>query len=112
MSYKSREAKRRKRAALNTAQQGQARDRKARRPASTPGKWWLTITSRVTCCARCAGILREGREMVFRKVPQEALCVACADRAGIHYRPSARWEQSRRVKVRKGPAWMHESEAA
>ena len=47
--------------------------------------------------------------MVFRKVPLEALCVACADRAGISYRPSARWEQSRRVKVRKGAAWMREA---
>ncbi len=49
--------------------------------------------------------------MVFRKVPQEALCAACADRAGISYRPSVRWEQSRNVKVRKGAAWMRDAAA-
>jgi hypothetical protein len=47
--------------------------------------------------------------MVFRKVPQEALCVACADRAEIRYRPSARWEKSKRVKVKQGAAWMREA---
>jgi hypothetical protein len=117
VSFKQREARRKKRAAL-------ARDRvespgKARHLHTVPGKptaaerWWLTLVTKKTCCANpaCRGILREGREMAFRKVPQEALCVACADRAGISYRPSARWEQSRNVKVRKGAASMRDAAA-
>ena len=40
----------------------------------------------------------DGGQLVFRKVPQQALCVACADRAGIRYRPSYRREQSQKVK--------------
>jgi hypothetical protein len=49
--------------------------------------------------------------MVFRKTPRECLCKACADRdEKIRYRPSAQWEQSRHVKVRRGPTWMRETE--
>jgi hypothetical protein len=104
MAWKHREAKRKQRAAI-------ARDRtEARKSGSSSGRWWLTIVSRTTCCANpeCRGILRVGGEMVFRKVPQEALCVACADRAGIRYRPSARWEGTRRATVTRGAAWMRE----
>jgi hypothetical protein len=43
--------------------------------------------------------LRVDAVMVFRKVPLEALCVVCADRAGIRYRPSRRWEASRQMKL-------------
>jgi hypothetical protein len=96
-----------KKAAIARAQQ------RARRSGSASEHWWLTVVRKTTCCARCARILREGRdEMVFRKLPLEALCVLCADREQMRYRPSARWEQSRKVKVRKGAAWMREREAA
>ena len=91
MAWKHRQAKRKRRAAI-------ARDRKkSRTTGSSAGKWWLTIVLRKTCCANpaCRGILRVGGEMVFRKVPGQALCVACADRTGIRYRPSHRWEQNR-----------------
>jgi len=104
MAFKHREARRKKRAAI-------ARDQKeARRSGSASGKWWLTVVKKKTCCANpdCRGILRVGGEMVFRKVPQEALCVPCADRAGIDYRPSLAWEKTRRVKARRGPTWMRE----
>ena len=107
MAWKHRQAKRKKRAAI-------ARDRKTSRTTGSPsGKWWLTIVTRKTCCANpaCGGILREGGEMVFRKVPGATLCVPCADRAGISYRPSRRWEQSRKVRVRRGAAWMREGAA-
>ena len=57
-------------------------------------RYWLTIVSRTTCCAHCGGMLRKGREMVFRKQPQDAVCVACATREGISYRPSDRWERA------------------
>lgn len=92
MGWKRREAKRKKSAAVVRAQQA------SRMSGSSSGKWWLTIVRRTTCCANpdCHGILRAGGEMVFRKVPQEALCVPCAARVGISYRPSAAWEQKRK----------------
>jgi hypothetical protein len=104
MGWKHREAKRKKRAAV-------ARCRKeSRESGSSSGKWWLTIVTRKTCCANpaCGGTLRVGAEMVFRKVPQEALCVACADRARTPYRPSAEWEKHRRARAKRGGAWMRE----
>lgn len=96
MAFKHREAKRKKRAAS-------ARERASVRASGGSDRWWLTLVTQTTCCANpaCHGILRVGAEMVFRKVPQAALCVACADREGIHYRPSGPWERSRRVKGRR-----------
>ena len=32
--------------------------------------------------------------MVYRREPLEALCVSCADREGIRYRPSVAWERA------------------
>jgi hypothetical protein len=92
MAFKHREAKRKKRAATRRDQ------REARASGSSAAKWWLTIVQKDLCCAnvRCRRVLRVGDEMVFRKCPQEALCVACADRAGIYYRPSVPWEEARR----------------
>ena len=87
MSYKSREARRRKRAALASSSGG----------AERTARYWLTVTRRTTCCARCAGRLVKGGNMVYRRIPEEWLCVPCADREGISYRPSRRWERSRPV---------------
>jgi hypothetical protein len=33
---------------------------------------------------------------VYRHVPREILCVLCADGRDIRWRPSLRWEESRR----------------
>ena len=49
------------------------------------------------------------RELVYCRKPRTILCVDCAQKLGIQYRPSARWERSRKVKVRKGAAWMREA---
>jgi hypothetical protein len=89
MGWKHREAKRKKQAAARRAQQ------EARASGSSARKWWLTIVSKDVSSAnvQCRRVLRVGAEMVFRKLPQEALCITCADRAGIYYRPSVRWEQ-------------------
>lgn len=96
MSFKQRERRRKKRAAQLAAQ------KQARRTGTSTGKWWRTIVTRTTCCARCAGVLREGRQMVYRARPREALCVACADAdATISSRPSLRWEHQR-VRQRSG----------
>jgi hypothetical protein len=103
VSFKQREAKRKKRAAL-------ARGRVPGKPSAAE-RWWLTLGVRKACCARpeCRRIIAEGQEMVYRHAPREVLCVACADRERVFYRPSTRWERSRKVRVRKGPAWMREA---
>jgi hypothetical protein len=93
MSYKSREKKR-----AIAAAKFKHRDVMA-------GRWYLTIVKRTTCCARHGGILRPGMDMVYRHTPREALCISCADSDPlVSYRPSLRWERSKRVKTREGAA--------
>jgi hypothetical protein len=60
MGFKQRERKRRKRGAIAAAQ------RSARANGSASSKWWLTLVSTTACCATCGGVLRTGREMVYR----------------------------------------------
>ena len=110
MSFKTRERKRKKRAAVN---RDQAR---ARKSGSSSQRWYLTLVIKPCSCnnPECGRHMRPGgkgdpRELVYRREPRTVLCVDCAQKLGIQYRPSARWEQSRRVKVRKGPAWMREA---
>ncbi len=90
MSFKTRERKRRKKAAMQSAQTT------SRATGSSSNKWWLTPVKTDTCCARCRGILRIGRAMVYRHTPREALCQSCADNLGIYYRPSRAWEAGQR----------------
>lgn len=90
MGYKQRERRRKRRAAVAGAQ------REARSSGSSAEKWWLMVVSNATCCARCGEMLREGREMVYRHTPREALCFGCAEDAEIKWRPSAGWERARR----------------
>ncbi len=87
MGFKQRERRRKKKTAMGAAQ------RAARRNGKSPD-WWLTVTTRDTCCARCGKVLRSGGEMVYRAEPLEARCLLCAD--GLPYRPSVRWEQQRK----------------
>jgi hypothetical protein len=89
MSYRSRERKRRQRIAQGRAQAD------ARRSGSSAERYWLTVTRQTTCCARCGYVLRPGREVVYRHRPLEVLCVPCADREQVPYRPSLRWERDR-----------------
>jgi hypothetical protein len=92
MSYKQRERKRKKTVAVAEAQ------KRSRSSGSSSQRWWLTIVTSHTCCARCSGLLRIGREMVYRHTPREALCLPCADRdTAIRYRPSLQWERARRT---------------
>lgn len=91
MGYRQRERKRKKAGAVAAAQ------REARRTGSSARKWWLTLVSKNTCCARCGGALREDRPMIYRREPGESLCLPCAERdPAVKPRPSARWEQARR----------------
>lgn len=89
MGYKQRERKRRQRAAK------EARRVASRASGSSASKWWLTIAVQDGCCARCGGMLRVGREVVYRHVPRETLCTSCAESAGVEARPSLRWERER-----------------
>lgn len=91
MGYRSRQKKRMKKTAMARAK------REARNSTGTVTKprYWLTFVTADTCCARCAGVLRVGREMVYCHSPREAVCVLCADGAHISYRPSMAWEHAR-----------------
>jgi hypothetical protein len=88
MGFKQRERKRKKKVAILAAQ------RQSRVTRSSAGRWWLTIVVRTTCCAACGGVLRVGREMVYRHTPREALCRLCAEDKGLSWRPSARLEEA------------------
>jgi hypothetical protein len=95
VSYKSREKKRKYKAAAAKAETEQRRHRH-------PDRWYLTIVNRSGVCndPSCGAPLREGRECVFRFSPKEILCLRCAERRKIHYRPSLRWEQANRRRRR------------
>jgi hypothetical protein len=89
MGFKQRE-KKRKKAAMKIAQA------RARASDSASSRWWLTIVSADTCCARCGGMLRVGRTMYYRHTPRAALCAACGEGdSTLIARPSRRWEQER-----------------
>ena len=88
MSFKSREKKRRYKAATK-------RDRKVQRN-SYPDRHYLTIVSRAGCCNDCGAPLRPGKECVYRREPREILCKNCADLRKIRYRPSRRREKANR----------------
>ena len=91
MGFKQRERKRKKKTAMGSAQ------RQARKSGRSD-QWRLTEARHTTCCAKCARILRDGHEMVYRAEPREARCLLCAE--GLSYRPSVRWEQKRSADVR------------
>jgi len=40
---------------------------------------------------------RQGKEIDYRHVPREVLCVACAEGASPYHRPSLRWERRERA---------------
>ena len=92
MGYKQRERKRRMKRAAATGAQRRSRD-----TASAAAKHWLTLVREDCCCNECAGILRVGRECVYRHTPREILCVRCAEARHLHYRPSLAWEKSART---------------
>ena len=88
MGYKSREKKRQARIAQASGQREQR--------SKYVDRYYLTIVSRAACCNRCGGALHAGAECVYRHTPREILCLDCADRMQISYRPSMRWERLQR----------------
>jgi hypothetical protein len=94
MSYKSRQKKRAIRAA------------KEKHRAAISERHYLTLVKRKCVCNACGGLLRAGKEMVYRHTPREILCTICAEHrglAGSKLRVSARWEKAaaRRTANRK-----------
>jgi hypothetical protein len=97
VGFKQRERKRRRKAATSSAQA------KARESGSSAGKWWLTPLRSTACCARCATVIREGHDAVYRYKPREVRCLPCAERDpdSKGYRPSLAWERQRRARGRR-----------
>jgi hypothetical protein len=92
MSYKTRE---KKRAAKNRAVSAT----RAKHRSMIAGRHYLTFVKHKTCCARCAGILKAGGEMVYRHTPRESLCRSCAESdPAVVVRPSERWTRKSRAK--------------
>lgn len=87
MSYKSREKKRRAKAAITKC--------RSENIDTIKGRHYLTIVTRPCCCNHGGESLREGDECVFRFEPKEIFCLNCATVLGIKYRPSQRWEKHR-----------------
>jgi hypothetical protein len=78
-------------------------DRAKRRPAGpepTTDKWWLTISSGVTC-GDCGGKIKPGQKYGYQHATQAALCVICLDRLGIVATPSKRLLRREAGKVDK-----------
>jgi hypothetical protein len=95
MSFGQRERKRKKHAASLAAQALSRRNPNRSPDSASKSKWWLTIVNTTTCCAVCGGVLRQGREMVYRHTPREARCTNCAE--GLSYRPSTKWELQKKT---------------
>jgi hypothetical protein len=91
MSYKSRERKRRKKAAQAGAQRAHS--------DKTRSRYYLTKIERDCRCSSCGWKLRVGGDMVYRKAGPVTLCHPCADRDPlVDYRPSLRWERVEQTK--------------
>ena len=79
VSFKSREKKRRYKAAVKKSKRAHAPE--------TARRWFLTLAKkpgRFDCCGDRFG---RGAEVVYRHEPREVRCVRCADREGVKYRP-------------------------
>lgn len=88
MSYKSREKKRRHKAAIGNVRAKHGETMKARH--------YLTIVTRSCCCNDCGKPLRQGAESVYRHTPREIVCTTCADLRSIDFRLSRSWERAKR----------------
>jgi hypothetical protein len=96
MSYRSRESKRRKKAAIR-AVKNEHGDVMAER-------YYLTRVKRECQCSSCGSKLRVNTDMVFRKSGPVTLCVRCADNDPlVDYRLSTRWEKAKARERSHGP---------
>jgi hypothetical protein len=94
MSYRSREAKRRKKAAVAAV--------KREHSDAMRSRYYLTKVKRACRCSGCGCRLAERIDMVFRKDGPVTLCVPCADKDPlVEYRTSVRWERARMARRQK-----------
>jgi hypothetical protein len=89
MSFESRQKKRRHKRIEAKARQ--------RRSPESARRWFLTLAKQPGRLDCCGDRFERGAEIVYRHEPRELRCQRCADREGIKYRPSIRWERARRV---------------
>jgi hypothetical protein len=86
MGYRSREKKRRRKAAIAST--------KRQYSTGMDTRYYLTLVKHPCRCKSCGGKLGPGADMVYRHTGPVTLCVPCADRDPlVEYRPSLRWEQ-------------------
>jgi hypothetical protein len=72
-------------------------ERQRKRAPETAGRWFLTLAKKPGRFGCCGDRFERGAEIVYRHEPREVRCQRCADREGVKYRLSLRWERSRRV---------------
>lgn len=91
MGFAQRERRRKAKVARDKAQA------MAHKTGSASSRWYLTLVTKPCSCNKCARHFRGHKddEIVYRKTPTEILCLSCADKQGVKYRPSRRWEESR-----------------
>ena len=87
MSFQSRQKKRRYKRI----------EQKQRRAPETAKRWFLTLAKKPGKFDCCGIGFDRGAEIVYRHEPREFRCQRCADREGLKYRASQRWERARRV---------------
>jgi hypothetical protein len=87
MSYESRKKKRRHKRF----------EQKRRRAPETAKRWFLTLAKKPGRFDCCGDGFERGAEIVFRFEPSSVHCQRCADRDGLRYRPSLRWERANRA---------------
>ena len=88
MSYRSREKKRIRKAAISNV--------RAKHGETMRSRHYLTIVTRSCCCNDCGKPLRRGAESVYRYEPREIVCLTCAELRGLDYRLSQSWERAKR----------------
>ncbi|KAA0275383.1 MAG: hypothetical protein EDQ89_00175 [Acidobacteria bacterium] len=91
MSYRSREKKRKRKAAVGNV--------RAKHGDVMRSRHYLTMISRNCCCNACGTALRRSRhdEAVYRHEPREILCLSCATERQIDYRTSRSWDRKRKA---------------
>ena len=98
MSYRSREAKRRKKAAVHAAKK---KDQRNVRSDPNP-RYYLTKVRYDCRCSGCGRHLRKRADMVYRQLGRVTLCLRCAEADPlVDYRTSLRWERAQATDPRE-----------
>jgi hypothetical protein len=68
-----------------------------KRTEETARRWFLTLAKKPGRFDCCGDRFERGGEVVYRHEPRAVRCVRCADRGGVKYRLSLRYERARRA---------------